>query len=168
MTFFTNKHVITAMIVAPILSVLAYFLVDLAVKEQPQKAVAGNAYKLIAKSNCRFSSGSCDLVNGSFKSTLRVTQEQGVKTLHLMSENPLQNASVGFVTSSDGETGPFDFVAKVNDGNAWTTELNVPADEYTILRVVLVANGAHYYAETTMGFSNYETSFSRDFRKDNE
>ena len=168
MTFFTNKHVITAMIVAPILSVLAYFLVDLALKEQPQKAVAGNAYKLIAKSNCRFSSGSCDLVNGSFKSTLRVTQEQGFKTLHLMSETPLQNASVGFVTSNDGETGPFNFVAKGNDGYEWSTDLKGPVDQHTILRVVLVANGAHYYAETKMGFSNYETSFSRDFRKDNE
>lgn len=168
MKFFRNKHVITAMIVAPILAILSYYLVDLAVKEQPQKAIAGNAYKLIAKSNCRFSSGSCDLENGSFKSTLRVSEAQGLYTLHLDSQNPLQDANVGFVTADGDELGPFNLSSLDGAGNAWATQFNVPVNEYTILRVALVAGGAHYYAETTMGFSNYQTSFNRDFRKDKE
>ena len=156
------------MIVAPILSVLSYFLVDLVVKEQPQKAIAGNAYKLIAKSNCRFSSGSCDLENGTFKSSLRVTETQGLYTLHLDTQNALENANIGFVTVDGDEVGPFKLTAQDSEGNAWATQINVPVDEHTILRVALVAAGAHYYAETTMGFSNYQTSFNRDFRKDNE
>lgn len=154
------------MIVAPILAISAYYLVDLAVKEQPQKAVAGNSYKLIAKSNCRFSSGACDMENGTFKSTVRISSnENGQKSLHLSSDNRLQTASIGFVTSDGRETGPFSLIA---DGdNAWTTEFSVPADESTLLRVALTANDAHYYSETTMGFSNYKTSFSKDFRKKN-
>ena len=168
MRFFTNKHVITAMIVAPILSILSYYLVDLAVKEQPQKAIAGNAYKLITKSNCRFSSGSCDLENGSFKSTLRVSEAQGLYTLHLDTQNALEDANIGFVTADGDEFGPFKLSAQDNAGKAWTTQFNMPVNEHTILRVALMAGGAHYYAETTMGFSNYQTSFDRDFRKDNE
>lgn len=165
MSFFTNKHVITAMIVAPVLAVISYYLVDLTVKEQPQKALEGNAYKLIAKSNCRFSSGACDLENGTFKSTVRVSQENGQQRLHLTSVNRLQNASIGFVTNDGRETGPFEMIAEGDGGIAWTSEFNVPADAGTLLRVALVANDAHYYSETTMGFSKYQTSFSKDFRK---
>ncbi len=167
MSFFTNKHVITAMIVAPILAVLSYYMVDLSVKEQPHKAVAGSAYKLIAKSNCRFSSGACDLENGSFKSTVRVSLENGQQLLHLSSDNRLQTASIGFVTNEGVEVGPFNMIAVGENGNDWKREFNVPADASTLLRVALVADDTHYYSETSMGFSDYKTSFSKDFRKNN-
>lgn len=167
MSFFKNKHVITAMIVAPILAIASYYLVDLAVKEQPQKAKAGAAYKLIAKSNCRFSSGACDLENGDFKSTVKVTVDDGKQTLTLTSVNVLQNASVGFVTGSGNELGPIALTASDASGKHWTTAIEVLADETTSMRVALSANDAHYYSETTMGFSNYQTSFKQDFRKQN-
>jgi len=168
MSFFKNRHVVTAMIVAPILAILSYYLVDLAVKEQPQKALAGKAYKLVAKSNCRFSSGVCDLENGSFKSTVHLSaSDDGRQRLHLSSVNRLQTASVGFVTSDGSESGPFELISDDNSGNSWTTEFSVPANASTVLRVALTANNAHYYSETTLGFSNYQTSFSKDFRKKN-
>ena len=66
MGFFTNKHVITAFIVAPILAVLSYYAVDLLLKEQPHVAVAGSSYPLVAQSNCRYTSGRCDLKNADF------------------------------------------------------------------------------------------------------
>jgi hypothetical protein len=167
MSIFKNKHVIMAMIMAPILAIASYYLVDLAVKEQPQKAVEGNAYKLIAKSNCRFSSGLCDLENGSFKSTVRVSQDNGQQLLRLTSTNKLQTASVGFVTSDGTESGPYKLMPNDNTGTQWSTEFKALADASTILRVALTANDAHYYTETTMGFSDYQTSFSKDFRKQN-
>lgn len=165
MSFFKNKHVITAIIVAPVLAIASYFLVDLAVKEQPLKAVAGNAYKLLANSNCRFNSGKCDLENGSFKSTLRVSEQDGKQVLSLISDHGLQTASVGFVFGDGTETGPFEMTAQGN--NEWVTNFTAPADVNTVLRVALAANGAHYYSETTMGFSKYQTSFSKDFRNEN-
>ena len=167
MSFFKNKHVITAMIVAPILAVASYYLVDMAVKEKPQKAKAGVAYELIAKSNCRFSSGACDLENGDFKSTVKVSVDNGKQILTLSSVNALQNASVGFVTDSGTEVGPIKLTASDTSGKHWTTSINVLADETTSMRVALSANDAHYFSETTMGFSNYETSFKQDFRKQN-
>jgi NADH:ubiquinone oxidoreductase subunit 3 (subunit A) len=60
---FKNWHVIIAMIVAPILAVLAWFAVDYFVAERPHAAKEGAAYSLIAKSNCRYDSGQCDLEN---------------------------------------------------------------------------------------------------------
>ena len=51
MSFLKNKHVITAMMVAPLLAVASYFMVDLVVQEPALEPVAGQAYHLIAKSN---------------------------------------------------------------------------------------------------------------------
>lgn len=167
MSFFKNKHVITAMIVAPVLAIASYYLVDLAVKEQPQQAVEGQAYKLLAKSNCRFSSGACDLENGNFKSTVRVSQNDTGQMLTLDANNALQNVSVGFVTSDGHESGPFALNQANESGMQWSTEFVVPADTTTTMRIALTANNAHYFSETTMGFSTYETSFDRDFRKQN-
>jgi len=153
------------MIVAPILAIASYYLVDLAFKEQPQQAVVGQAYKLLAKSNCRFSSGACDLENGNFKSTLHVSQNDAGQTLTLNANKPLQNVSVGFVTSDGAESGPFALNQANENGMQWSTEFGVPANASTTVRVALTANDAHYFSETTMGFSTYETSFDKDFRK---
>jgi hypothetical protein len=167
MSIFKNKHVIMAMIMAPILAIASYYLVDLAVKEQPQKALEGNTYKLIAKSNCRFSSGRCDLENGSFKSTVRISYDNGQQLLRLSSVNELQAVNVGFVTSDGTESGPYKLTSNDDAGTQWSTEFNELADTSTLLRVALTANDAHYYSETFMGFSDYKTSFSKDFRKQN-
>ena len=156
-----------AMIMAPILAIASYYLVDLAVKEQPQKAVEGNTYKLIAKSNCRFSSGRCDLENGSFKSTVRIIKDNGQQLLSLTSTHQLQTVSIGFVTSDGSESGPYKMESNDDRGTQWTTQFKVLADASTLLRVALTANDAHYYSETTMGFSDYQTSFSKDFRTQN-
>lgn len=167
MSFFKNKHVITAMIVAPILAIASYYLVDLAVKEKPSKAVAGQAYKLIAKSNCRFSSGACDLVNGNFKSTITIEESDGKQTLVLNANNSLQKVTVGFVAGDGQESGPFELIASDATSKQWFTEISGPADADTTLRVALRANNSHYYSETSMGFATYETSFNKDFRKQN-
>lgn len=167
MSFFKNKHVIIAMVVAPILAICSYYLVDAAVKEQPHKAVTGASYRLIAKSNCRFSSGACDLENGDFKSTIKISNDDGLQTLILTSINVLQNASVGFMTNSGNELGPLTLIASDSTGKHWTTVIDVLADETTTMRVALNANDAYYYSETTMGFSDYKTSFNQDFRKQN-
>lgn len=167
MSFFKNKHVITAMIVAPILAIGTYYMVDLAVKEKPQKAEAGSTYKLVAQSNCRFSSGSCDLVNGNFKSTIRVSQQTDGQNLSLTSSNSLQDVTIGFVSDDGKETGPIKLQAEDSNRKIWNTKFDQLANLNTTMRIVLVANNAHYYAETTMGFSTYETSFDKDFRKQN-
>jgi len=167
MSFFKNKHIITAMIVAPILAILSYYLVDLAVKEKPTIAVAGQAYKLIAKSNCRFSSGACNMENGNFKSTITVAETDGKKTLILNTNKSLQQATIGFITSDGQESGPFELTASDAISKQWSTEFSIIADANTTLRVALSANDAHYYSETNMSFATYETTFNKDFRKQN-
>ncbi len=59
-----NKQFILAMIIAPILAVIVYFGVDFTVSEKPHTAKSVESFKLVARSNCRYISGICSLVNG--------------------------------------------------------------------------------------------------------
>ena len=165
MSFLKNKHVITAMMVAPLLAVASYFMVDLVVQEPALEPVAGQAYHLIAKSNCRFSSGHCDLENGTFKSTIRVEKHNGTQIFHLRSLNSLQAASVGFVDKNGIEVGPLALTQDKSNQQNWAVIFESPANKNTQLRLALTAGDAYYYAETMMEFSEYQTSFDKDFRQ---
>src|SRR5210317_2361133 len=95
---FKNKHVIVAMLVAPILSIMAWFAVDYFVGERPHAAKEGAAYTLIAKSNCRYDSGQCDLENSDFKLSIRPTSVTPASLqLEMTSAFPLQSAMLGLV-----------------------------------------------------------------------
>ena len=164
MSLLQNKHVITALIVAPILAIGSYYLVDLLVREQPQKPIAGQVYKLIAQPNCQFSSGLCELSNGNLKTTIIVSKTKGQQGLILTANKVLQQVNVGFVTSDGHEVGPLELA--LNDAqDQWFTVFDLLADATTTLRVAIRANDAFYLSETTMGFSRYETSFEQDFRQ---
>lgn len=163
MSFFRNKHVIIAMIVAPILAVVTYYAVDGIVKERPHVAVAGQAYPLVAKSNCRYTSGECDLENAEFKSTLSVESELGV--ISLKSSHALKNATIGFVQADGNESQPALMSSQDDSHTVWKMKLPLEVDASTVARLAIEANGAFYFAETTMGFSDYATSFQKDFRK---
>mgnify|MGYP001591491255 FL=1 len=79
---FTNKHVVVALIIAPILSVLAWYAVGAFIGEEPQLAQAGNAYPLLAASNCRWPSGHCELENEDFSVSLTMEDDRLLLTSH--------------------------------------------------------------------------------------
>lgn len=164
MSFFTNKHVIAAMIVTPVLAVAGWYAVDLLVKERPQTAQPGASYPLVAKSNCRYTSGVCTLVNSNFKSSLVVVRQNGRDVLRLTASHTLQDAKVGFSAASDQPpAAPQTMQSSDAEQKVWSIELPVAATEKNKLVIALRANDAHYYAETTMGFAEYKTSFNKDF-----
>ena len=152
------------MMVTPILAIMSYYLVDLLLREKPAQAIAGQTYKLIAKSNCRFSSGACDLENGNFKSTITISAPNGKQILFLDANKSLQQAVIGFVTSDGEESGPFELNANDVTNKHWSTEFSLQVNAETTMRVALSANDAYYYSETKMDFTTYETSYNRDFR----
>lgn len=166
MSLIGNKHVIAALIIAPILAVASYVLVDQLVKERPHSAIAGNAYSLVAQSNCRYSSGVCTVQNTGFKSTLRVhLLSTGRYQLALHSNTPLQTAVMGFVTADGHESTPIKLNADTDDRLAWSFEFNQLPAKDTRLRIALGAKDAHYFVETSTAFVQYQTAFDEDFRR---
>ena len=166
MDFLKNKHLILAMFIAPVLAVIAYFAVDQTVSEKPHTAVAGSSYKLAAKSNCRYKSGSCTLENGDVEVKLRVEIiDNSRATVFLSSVIPLQNALVSFVDDPGYDTvnaEPTPMLTSLEQPGVWSASFNnVPSDK-SILRLAVSISDTVYYAETTAIFIEYETSFSQE------
>lgn len=157
---FKNKHVIVALIVAPILALISYFAVDYMVSEKPQAAKPGTAYPLVAKSNCRYTSGRCRLENGDFVVTVTVP----ANTLKVTSPHVLSHVEVYIATDSD-DTGDFIHLQPNEDGRHWSVSLPVRPTESHLLRIVTIAADTIYYGETILTFMNYQTSFSKDFER---
>lgn len=153
---FKNKHVVVAMLVAPVLSILAWFAVDYFVSERPHAAEPGTTYLLIAKSNCRYDSGQCDLENGDFKLTLRPAAiGESMVTLDLESRFALQQATVG-VVNGGSETEASRMVSSGTGATRWSTMLARPSSDESTLRIAAVAQGATYYAEVPIVFMQLE------------
>ena len=150
------------MIVTPILAVLGYYIADMVVKEQPHAPVAGRSYPLVAQSNCRYSSGECDLVNASFKSKLTVLDQAGSAVLQLESSHSLAGATVGLVVGKQ-EFAPTNMQSVNNSQLLWILPLPASVDQQTVMRIALKANDTHYFAETALAFSIYKTSFRKNF-----
>ena len=144
---FTYKHVIIAMLVAPVLAIMAWFAVDYFIGERPHAAKEGAAYSPIAKSNCRYDSGKCDLENADFKLSLRPTSvTSGSIQLEMTSAFPLQTATLGLV--NDGTAAlPSPMAATNDEALHWTTRIDRPQGETSIIRVAVAADGATWYAE---------------------
>ncbi len=164
-SFLTNRHFVVAMIVAPILAVIAYFGVDRAVSEPPQQAVAGQSYPLAASSNCRYSSGRCTMKNGDFKFSLTTDlRADKVMTLNLESRFPLETAAVALVPDAETDYPPMAMSQLDESGMQWTITTSVPNSEAPQLRVAVTAQGSMYYGQSGLEFTQYETSYQKDFR----
>ena len=149
---FRNKHLIIAMLVAPVLAIMAWFAVDYFVAERPHAAREGAAYTLVAKSNCRYDSGQCDLENGDFKLSIRPTSSTaGSLLLEMTSNFPLQSATVGLV--NDGlPAAPVSMEATAENALLWVGRIDLPAGSNSELRIAVTAQGAAWYAEVPTDF----------------
>ena len=154
--FLTNKHVVIALIVAPILAIGSYYITDYLVSEAPKKAQQGQSYKLVAKPNCRYGSGECELHNGDFSVTLvgKKQTSQGMQ-LVLDANFPLQGVTLALakVVQRNGKWQPI-FAAPQNmqPANTNNTQWVVVFPDFDIekgwVRLALSAqNKSKYFAE---------------------
>lgn len=148
---FTNKHVVIAMIVAPILAILAWFAVGHLAGEKPAKATAGESYPLLEKSNCRYASGACDLENAEFKLRLSVEEFPSGANIVLTASHSLQGALFA-VGGPDVDTAPTMMRASDGQGLEWRLAMaRLPAGNERI-RLIARAGGSSYFAEASTAF----------------
>lgn len=145
------------MLVAPVLAILAWFAVDRFVGERPHAAKPGATYSLVARSNCRYDSGQCDLVNGEFEITLRATDVTDASVaLELVSKHSLEAATLGLV-ETDASDDPVRMAPAGSDATRWAAGLPRPTSPESSLRVAVVADGATYYAQVPVVFLRLES-----------
>lgn len=162
---FSNKHIIAALLITPVLAVLGYVAVDRLVAEKPHAAVAGESYRLVAKSNCRYSSGRCDLANGDVKLTVTLTDAKGQTTIGVSSAVALDGIKVSLGNALNADSVPVELRAVAGDPHQWQAAFAIPFTGQEMLRIVAAAAGSYYYSETGTAFANYSSGFGRDFRR---
>ena len=145
---FRNKHLILAMLIAPVLAIIAWFSVDYFVAERPHAVKPGAAYELIAKPNCRRASDRCDLANEDVEVSIAVPSytDDGF-SVELTSTIAADRVAVGV---ADGD--PTVLTRTGGDNKRWSgrVEGNVGADSR--LRVAVLINEATFYAEIPVTF----------------
>lgn len=139
-----NKHVVIALVIAPILAVIAWFAVEKLWGEQPQPAAPGISYPLLAKSNCRYESGLCTLENNDLSLEIRFTGTGfSISTSH-----PLDAV---LIAVGDETAKPVAMTHDPSGLDVWFTASKPPMPTD---RIYLVATyrGATFFGETATSF----------------
>ena len=151
---FSNKHFIAALLVTPILAVIAYFAVDNLVSEKPHSAVEGGTYKLLAKSNCRYASGVCTFKNADMEMDVTLEEQGDTVLLTLNSAVPLSGVKLSLSAPSDETPVPLELTSVAGEPNKWQGRFNIAYSGDEILRLVVSAGGAYYFGETVAAFAH--------------
>jgi len=151
MKFFTNKHVIASLIIAPILAILAWFLVDDWVADDVLKVEKGILYPLVAKSNCRWPSGYCYFENEDVEIKITTdTQNFGQNKLMVRSEIPMTNINFALVTNPDEMSNQMAMRPIDNTYQQWESDvINIMDQMYLQFLFVINESKFHGQAPTT-------------------
>ena len=158
-----NKHVVIALIVAPILAVLAWFAVGQIAGEKAKVAEPGAAYPLVARSNCRWASGQCELHNNDLEMTI-LPLELGAQytKLSLDSEFPLTQATFALLLNGNEVVANAEHDASPDAPSQMTVTVPAFADPEAMLRVAVTVQESLYFAEVPVVFMRPEAPrFSR-------
>jgi hypothetical protein len=158
-----NKHVVIALIVAPILAVLAWFAVGQIAGEKAKVAEPGAAYPLVARSNCRWASGQCELHNNDLEMTI-LPLELGAQytKLSLDSEFPLTQATFALLLDGNEVVANAEHDASPDAPAQMTVTVPAFADPEAMLRVAVTVQESLYFAEVPVVFMRPEAPrFSR-------
>ena len=144
-----NRHVIIALLVTPVLAVLAWIGVGQLAGEKPAPAEPGRAYPLVEQPNCRYASGACDLRNADLE--LRITLGEGSEPqVTITSSHPLERVQLALATG-EGSDLPGD-LAPAAEGR-WEGRLRARPVVGDRLRLVAQGAGAFYYGEVATAFA---------------
>jgi hypothetical protein len=107
---------------------------------------------LVARSNCRYASGSCDLHNADLVITIEPEMVAASSVaLTVKSTHALQSAVLGLVENGS-EPAPAPMTRTDEIGLAWQGLLPRPSTEGAQIRLAVKAQGATWYAEVPVVF----------------
>lgn len=147
---FKNKHVITALLVTPLLAILAWFAVGQLIGEKAAPAQPGQAYPLVEQSNCRYRSQVCDLENTDLRLTLVYDESVGA-AIELTASHSLESILMS-VSEPALDPGPRTMQPLDENGRRWRLPLGKRPGPEERIRIVASQAGSAYFAEASTSF----------------
>lgn len=146
----SNHHVTVALLVTPVLAVIAWFGMGWLFDERAAIAVApvmGNAYPLVERSGCRYGGGVCKLTNNDLELTLRVSSGG---QLVLEANVPLDAvfSSLGSQYSTPPQVGE----ALSSSHRTWRLNNIEPLHGDDTVRLVALHRGSQFFGEAVLRF----------------
>ncbi len=154
MSFWKDKHVLIATLMAPVLGLVSYYGIGALLGDKPQPAEAGKSYQLVEKPNCRYNSGLCGLKNVDFELTITFEPVGNDRLLlKLVSENPLDGVKLALVENPTDENKPRDMRATGDDGLNWSLDIKLPDPEHDRLHLVASSMQTLYFGDVATKFT---------------
>ncbi|MFK7977285.1 MAG: hypothetical protein AB8C02_14210 [Halioglobus sp.] len=154
---FSNKHIVLALLVTPVLAVMAWYLTGHLFGEQPHPAVEGGTYPLVEQSNCRYPSGRCDLRNAELRVSIVATGDPASGTFLLTAQPGIDAAFLAFAPAlNDNDLAPTPMQPLDEEGLRWQVKLAEPRILNPRFYLVVTAQGAHWYGEFGATFMSKE------------
>jgi hypothetical protein len=158
MSFWKNKHVLIATLMAPVLGLVSYYGIGALFGEKPLPAEAGQSYRLVEKSNCRYGSGLCGLKNVDFELTISFEPLGNDRLLlKLISETPLDGVKLALVENAIDEDEPRDMLATGDNGLNWSLDIKLPDPERDRLHLVASSMQTLYFGDVATKFTSIES-----------
>jgi len=148
----SNKHLIVAFIVGPLLAILAWYAVGRLVGERAAPAVSGEAYPLLEKSDCRYASGHCKLENQDFKLVLSI-EHRGMETVLVLASSHILEGVMVSVALPDSVPEP---TAMYPDGKQWIASLKSVPELKERIYLVASGGGSQYFGDAATLFIKRE------------
>lgn len=143
---FKNKHMIVAVIVAPILAILAWFATGMLVDEKPHSMHEGSVYTLKVKSNCRWESGKCTLENEDV--TIDITGKYTEYTLELAAASSVMLSDIKIAYDKNDNPQSMKYV---KEKNLWGGILDLK-NKAEFINAIFVLNSTVFYAQIPTTF----------------
>jgi hypothetical protein len=148
----TQRHVVVALLVTPLLAIGAWYLTGQFVAEDaltPQPAEAGLSYPLMARSGCRYAGGRCVLANGDLELAVTLANENEVTvSTSAVAERVLVAAQIL------GEPAPQPLIAERGASpGEWRARVNLAGDGGEQLLIAVEVGGALFYGEAPLTFT---------------
>jgi hypothetical protein len=159
---FKNKHVLVAMVVAPILAILAWFATGMLVDEKAHTMKDGSLYTLNVKSNCRWESGNCTLKNEDIQ--IDITGKYTAYTLELAMKSSVVLSDVKLAYDKNNKPKSMTYDKKTE---LWTGVLDLKHKTESINAVVVI-NNTVFYAQIPTTFLNPKDrvfEFEKEYEK---
>ena len=148
---FTNRHVVIALIVGPILAILAWIGVGQIAGEKAAVALAGNSYPLVEKSDCRYESGHCKLENEDFKLLVRLEKRGIDPVLVLQSAHALEGVVMS-IAEPGSEKAPVAMRSSGTQNSEWVIPLEEMPTSRQRIYLVASSGGVKYFGDVATLF----------------